>query len=245
MQIGAQLFTVRDFCKTLDDFSETLKKVADIGYKSVQVSATCEFEPEWLKKELDKNGLVCAITHTKPDKIAADPEAVARDHKVFGCKNVGIGSYSVCTAFDEFKEKFLPAAKVLKNNGCYLMYHNHDKEFSKVDGKLVLDMITEAFAPDELGITLDTFWVQAGGADPAYWLNRLSGRTPCVHFKDMSYGRKMEPIGYGNMNYEAILKACVDNNVEYGFVEQDNCNGEDPFECLKKSYDYLTSMGFK
>ena len=41
MKIGAQLFTVRDFTKTLDDFAETLKKIADIGYTTVQVSGTC------------------------------------------------------------------------------------------------------------------------------------------------------------------------------------------------------------
>ena len=29
MKIGAQLFTVRDFTRTLDDFAETLKKIAD------------------------------------------------------------------------------------------------------------------------------------------------------------------------------------------------------------------------
>ena len=41
MIIGAQLYTRRDFCRNLDDFSENLKKVADIGYTSVQVSGTC------------------------------------------------------------------------------------------------------------------------------------------------------------------------------------------------------------
>ena len=35
MEIGAQLYTVRDFCKTTEDFSQTLKKIADIGYKNV------------------------------------------------------------------------------------------------------------------------------------------------------------------------------------------------------------------
>ena len=40
MDIGAQLFTVRDYCKNLDDFAETLQKVADIGYSTVQVSGT-------------------------------------------------------------------------------------------------------------------------------------------------------------------------------------------------------------
>ena len=32
MKIGAQLFTLRDYCKIPEDFAETLKKVADIGY---------------------------------------------------------------------------------------------------------------------------------------------------------------------------------------------------------------------
>ena len=48
MQIGAQFFTVRNQCQTLDDFALTLRKVADIGYTTVQLSATCPFEPEWM-----------------------------------------------------------------------------------------------------------------------------------------------------------------------------------------------------
>ena len=57
MKIGAQLFTVRDFTKTLDDFAETLKKIADIGYTTVQVSGTCPFEAEWLRDRLKETGL--------------------------------------------------------------------------------------------------------------------------------------------------------------------------------------------
>lgn len=57
MRIGAQLYTVRDFCKTLEDFSETLKRIADIGYTTVQVSGTCDFEPRWLDDELKGTAL--------------------------------------------------------------------------------------------------------------------------------------------------------------------------------------------
>ena len=63
MQIGAQLYTVREHARNLDDFSETLKKIADIGYKTVQVSGTCAYEAAWLKEQLDANGLKCVITH--------------------------------------------------------------------------------------------------------------------------------------------------------------------------------------
>ena len=51
MKIGAQLFSVREHMKNLADFEETLKKIADIGYTSVQVSGSCEYEAEWLAEK--------------------------------------------------------------------------------------------------------------------------------------------------------------------------------------------------
>lgn len=91
-------------------------------------------------------------------------------------------------------------------------------------------------------------WVMAGGADPAAWLRKLKGRVDCVHFKDMVYAPedhavRMAPIGQGNMNYAEILKACEDANVRYGYVEQDNCYGEDPVACLRQSYEWFRAQG--
>ena len=37
--VGAQLYTVRQSTQTIADIAETLKKVADIGYTAVQISA--------------------------------------------------------------------------------------------------------------------------------------------------------------------------------------------------------------
>ena len=45
MKIGAQLYTVREHTQNLKDFAETLKKVAEIGYTTVQVSTNCAIEP--------------------------------------------------------------------------------------------------------------------------------------------------------------------------------------------------------
>ena len=63
MEIGAQFYTVRQSCQNLTDFAETLKKVADIGYRNVQISGTCPYPAEWLKENLEKNGLKCVLTH--------------------------------------------------------------------------------------------------------------------------------------------------------------------------------------
>ena len=46
------------------------------------------------------------------------------------------------------------------------------------------------------------------------------------------------------MDFDKIIKACADAGTEYLLVEQDDCNGEDPFACLEKSYQFLTSRGF-
>ena len=49
LQIGAQYYTIRDFCQTLEDFRESCKKVAEIGYKTVQLSGIGDFKAEEIK----------------------------------------------------------------------------------------------------------------------------------------------------------------------------------------------------
>ena len=249
MKTGAQLYTVRGFTQTLESFSETLKKVADMGYRTVQVSGTCEFEAGWLKNELIKNGLECAVTHTPPQKLLNEPEKVAEEHLEFGCRYAGLGWNAFNLAEgdtpEKFVEKYLPVSKKLYDNGVKFMYHNHDQEFQKVGGRLIIDILADAFPEELMGFIVDTFWVQASGADPALWIKKLSGRCPCIHLKDFSYGRKFAPIGEGNMNFPAIFYAAEEAGTEYMLVEQDDCYGEDPFDCLKRSYDYLKANGFE
>ena len=245
MQLGAQFYTIRDFCKDTDSLAESLKKVADIGYKTVQLSGICAYDADWMKEELRKNGLTCVLTHTPLDKIKGETDQVIKDNKTLGLDLVGIGGYygynnGITTIIDEFKD----AVQKIKANGMRLTYHNHDHEFVKVDGKVILEHVSEFFGPDEMAFTLDTYWVQSGGADPVMWLNKLKGRTPCIHLKDCGYGPTMLPIGEGNINFDRVFAAAEAAGTEFMLVEQDNCNGEDPFDCLKRSYDYLHACGF-
>lgn len=258
MELGAQLFTVRDYTKDLDSFAETLKKTADIGYKNVQVSATCDFEGEWLKEQLDKNGLKCVVTHTPKEQLLSDPEAAARKHSIFDCDNVGLGYYKFgddCLAdYKEFKRLYMPVAKRITAVGKRFMYHNHNSEFKRLpDGKRVIDCIIEDFPENEIGFILDTFWIQAGGGDPAQWIEKLKGRIPCIHLKDFCY-RSGTPVkfsnyfavvGEGNINFDRVFEKAESSDVKYMLVEQDDCYGEDPFECLKRSYQNLCSYGFR
>ncbi len=249
MEIGVQFYTLREFCENLDDFSETLKKVADIGYKNVQISGTCDYSAEWLNAELKKNGLKCVITHTAPQKLQQELSKTIEDHSIFGCDNIGLGFYrfdenNKDENYDNFLKVYSPIAKTISESGKYFMYHHHDQEFKKHGDKIILELLAEKFSPEQLGVTLDTFWVQVGGGDQGYWLERLAGRVPCIHLKDYAYGRKMAVIGEGNINFDRVFKKAEAAGTKYMLVEQDDCNGENPFDCLKRSYAYLRSRGF-
>ena len=118
MKIGAQFYTIRDYCKTLEDFSESLKKVADIGYSTVQISGTCAFDAQWLKEELDKNGLKCVITHTAVPRLLNETVAVCDEHKIFGAGCVGLGMHKMPgedleAEYAQFLELYKPVAKTI------------------------------------------------------------------------------------------------------------------------------------
>lgn len=249
MTLGAQLYTARDYCKNLEDFGETLKKIADIGYTTVQVSGVCEYTPEWLKEQLDKTGLKCVLTHSPVDKLKDQTEEVIRAHKLFDCPYIGLGYYRFHaeseTEVEDFKNIVTPFAEAFKKAGKYFMYHNHAFEFKKFMGSTVWEHILEAVPADLMGITLDTYWVQVGGADPSWWIRRLAGRLPCIHLKDCGYKQSMQVVGEGNMNFEGILAAAEEAGTKYLLVEQDDCNGEDPLDCLKRSYNNLRAMGLQ
>lgn len=263
MKIGAQLYTVHDYTKNLDDFAEALRKIAEIGYKYVQVSGTCEFEAEWLKAELEKNGLECVLTHTNQRKIANEIQKVMADHKVFGCKYIGIGGIeglwdkekTLEECYTVFQNDYAKNFEILRDNGFYFMYHNHDLEFIplKGDKEILIKRMAREYPADCLGFVVDTHWVQRGGLDPADFIRNLKGRVPCVHFKDFIITRTKEDIheprfavvGEGVLDFKKIIEACEYAGTEFVLVEQDNCYGEDPFECLRRSYNNLKEMGLE
>lgn len=252
MKIGAQLFTVRMFIQTREDFQETIRRIADMGYHYVQLSGMGnEITAEFAKEVCDKYGVKIVLTHVNADRILYDTETLIKEHKVMGCQYIGLGcmpeKYHDSEWIARFVKDFQKPARKIKEAGMLLMYHNHDLEFEKVNGKFLMEILLENFAPDELGITLDTYWVQTAGADVIEWVERCKGRIPCAHLKDRMVlpGREevMAPVMEGAMNFRGILKALEKSGCQYALVEQDSCM-QSPFLCLKKSYENLSSLGY-
>ena len=248
MKIGAQLYTVREFTQNEKDFAETIGKVAQIGYKCVQISAVGPSVTARAAADICAGyGLGIVVTHTDPARIKDETDAVIESHKIMGAGYVGIGSMPPqyrggADGVRRFISEYRPVSAKLRDAGIKLMYHNHDFEYEKWEGKNIMDWLAEGFAPDELGFILDTYWVQAAGADPVQWLTKLSGRVDVIHFKDMSMSggeRRMCEIMEGNLNWDAIYGACEKAGVKWAMVEQDDCYGADPFGCLRVSYENI------
>lgn len=257
MEIGIQFYTLRDYCQNLSDFAETLKKVADIGYKNIQVSCVCDYEPEWLKEQLDKNGLKCVLTHTPVPQLTGDAAKVCRHHEIIGCDYVGLGFYDFSLTkegqtYSDYVRTYEPVIRGIRENGKIFMHHHHAKEFLKLpNGNLVIEQMAEDFDASEFGFILDTFWVQAAGGNPAEWIEKFAGRVPVIHLKDYAvnedfkeFNDNIAVLGEGNINFERVFEAAEKSGVKYMLVEQDNCHGKNPFDCIRRSYDYLKSYGF-
>ena len=253
MLLGAQSYTVRAFTQTERDFRIAMQRIAAIGYTSVQLSAIGPMEPKTIKSICDENGLAIVLTHTNPERILADVDAVIREHDILGCEYIGIGSmpdrYRSEDWISQFAADFTAPAQKMRGAGKLLMYHNHNFEWERLsNGKTMMDVLLESMPADIMGITLDTYWVQAAGADVYAFMEKVSDRIPCVHLKDMAvkgFEQRMAAIGEGNLDFSRILAFLKRlNKTKHLLVEQDNCYGDSPFACLKRSYDYVKGLGY-
>jgi len=248
--IGAQFFTIRDYCQTLDDFDSSCKKVSEIGYKNVQLSGIGDFEGKDIKKILDKYNLKVVCTHRPPANYLENIEREIEFHKAIGCNICGIGAMPGLNVEDEtvsaFIENFSVVCEKLRKHNLVFAYHNHAFEFEKKNNQFVFDILTNGIKCDNFKFILDVYWLSYAGINPSKFIRERKGKIACVHFKDLAIKNNVpcySEIGNGNLDWNDIISACEEAEVEFAVVEQDICDG-DPFESLKISYDFLLTKNF-
>ena len=250
--VGAQLFTLRNFTQTPKDFDRTVSRVAAMGYRTVQLSAVGDSVTPPIAREIcDKYGVQIVLTHSKVERILHDTENLIHDHEIMGCRYIGLGSmpekYQDPEWIENFIEDFRGPLDMIRDAGMLFMYHNHDLDFYKANGKYLLDYLLDGFAPDELGVTLDTYWLATAAVDPAEWIEKCADRIPCVHLKDRKVTKDhteiMAPVMEGNINFKRVMDALEKTSCKYALVEQDVCE-ESPFEALRISRENLKTLGY-
>jgi sugar phosphate isomerase/epimerase len=246
-QVAVQLYTLRDQLTTPEDYQESLQKVADIGYKSVQVSGPRPISESQIAALCAEKGLVINSSHEDSELILTNPEKVVENLEAFGCrytaypypKDIDFSSRDSVKALIEGLDA---SGKVLADAGKVLTYHNHALELEMLDGMPILEIIYGQTDPRYLQGEIDTYWIHAGGSSPQAWCARLRDRLPLLHIKDYAIADDGKPrfaeIGQGELDFQTIIATAEASGCQWFIVEQDTCPG-DPFVSLEMSFKYI------
>ena len=249
MKLGAQFFSIRDKNTTPEGLYNSFKEMSDIGYKTAQMSAICQIEPERLKGYSEEFSLPIVCTHSPLSRILEDTDNLIKEHKIYGCDTVGLGmmpkeyhgSYELTK---EFLNKLKEPIKRIEGEGLKFAYHNHAFEFVSDKGTLLFDLFINEIP--SLNFILDTYWVKYAGYDYLHYIKLLGKeRIQNVHFKDMKTEPQGEicPCGEGVIDFKPLIKLCDELGIPNALVEQDNAPSfESSYEQMKISFNNLIPL---
>jgi sugar phosphate isomerase/epimerase len=248
MKKGYQLYSAREKCETPEGLISVLKQLALFGYDGVEFFDYRNIPADELKAILRENHLVSPNSH-----VALDRWRNNLDGEIQYALTAGIAALTIPYIVPERRTeadyrnllKEIPKyAATCEAAGIRFCYHNHDFEFSKLDGQYVLDVLLSA--DKRLMFELDTFWAFFAGEDPCNYLKKYAGRVPYIHIKDYIDKNTTPPVfcalGEGNMENDGLLKAAAECEVGWIVVEQDNSR-IDVMESARISVEYLIKKG--
>jgi sugar phosphate isomerase/epimerase len=261
-RVGVQLYTVRTLMEK--DFDGTLASIAAIGYKEVEFAGYFNRTPEQVKDVLTRNNLTSPSAHIDYGNLTGDAWLKA----IETAKTIG-HQYLINAWVDEsirnqpgswqkIAETFNQAGQVSKKAGIQFAYHNHNFEYTAVDGKLPYDLLLESCDANLVKMEMDLCWISAAGKDPLDYFKRYPGRFPLVHVKGLTRipeasGDTAVPIDkvlpditeVGTrdvINWKRIFAHAKEAGIEHYFVEHDV--PKSPLDSLKSSYEYVSTLQF-
>lgn len=247
-QIGLQLYTVRD--QLAQDFSGTLRRVAEMGYAGVETAFFSEeIAPDVAGRELRALGLTVLAAHTAPP-LGESREGALRMADALGCRRIiwhgwpRDPRYDTLDGIGRLAEEFNAAGAAAVAAGLEFGIHNHWWECEPIEGELPYRLLLAELDPDIL-FELDAYWARVAGLDPAAVAAELGARLPLLHLKDgpavQEEPRRMTALGTGALDIPPIIRAAGDG-LEWAIVELDRTE-TDVFEAVAESYRYLTDQG--
>ncbi|MBR6713269.1 MAG: TIM barrel protein [Selenomonadaceae bacterium] len=156
-------------------------------------------------------------------------------------------------------------AAAAKKWGVRAVVHPHAGGYIEFADEI--DKVMADLPADIVGLCLDTGHLRYSQMDPVEWLRKYADRLDYVHFKDINgkiYNEVMNehirffegcgkgsmcPIGEGILDYPAIYKLLTEEIHYAGYItieqERDPRNVATSLRDVKKSVDYLKSLGFE
>ena len=253
IKVGIQSYTIRDYCKTIEDIDKTLAELASWGVKDIQISGIGKVDWNELAETVKKYDMTVCVTHTPFERMMKETDAVIDEHLNLGCDCLGIGAMpGEYERTEEGVEKFMadliPVAKRMRERGVHLAYHNHDFDLKLFGEKSILDRMLELDS-DLLWFIPDVAWLQIAGENPAEYLKKMQGRVKVLHFKDYNPVEGQEhpwaftELGKGVVDLPACYETAKEMGIPYIMFEQDNNWTVDAMQSSKEAFEYMKKLG--
>lgn len=259
--VGLQLYSIRDAMD--QDVPGSLKKVADMGYKFLEMAGYSDgkfygYTPEEFKKMANDLGMEVLSSHTmvEAEGITIDNAKIMADaHAELGVKycvqpwvnepDRNIESYK--KMIGDWNE----VGRIMKDVGIQFGYHNHNFEFLNIDGIVpYYDLFLPEMDADLITMEIDLYWVTKAGQDPVEMFEKYPGRFQLFHLKDMYTETPpyfdvikddISPVGAGLIDFKRVMAAKDLAGMKYFFVEDDNQGNGKPFEGIQTSITNITT----
>jgi sugar phosphate isomerase/epimerase len=235
MPLGFQVWTLRD--KLVKDFPGTLKMMAGLGYKTVEMCSPPGYESNGfgplmklkaseMKQIINDAGLSCLSSHYGMGELREHLEERIEFALELGQKQMILASFGLpqgaslsdwLKAADELNEIGLKARKA----GIRMGFHNHNTEFAQLGGKLIYDELMNRFDPECIKMQFQVAVIELGFKASAYF-TKYPGRFISAHLADWSPElKKGVPLGQGIVDWKEFFKAAKTGGVKNIFVEMD------------------------
>ena len=214
--VGLQLYTMGEQLGA--DFNGTLKKIADIGYKEVELADAYKKPASEIRSAFSNAGLTCRSAHMFD--FSKTPAQFMDFVQEVGAKYVITSFNPPPSAMESFKsgkpdmKAFLKALEDMtlddykrsadtcnalgeeaKKHGLQYAYHNHNLEFKKLGGSTAYDLLLSSTDPELVKMELDCGWMAAAGYDPVAYLNKYPKRYRLLHIKAFKAGPPSLSLG--------------------------------------------------
>jgi sugar phosphate isomerase/epimerase len=241
--VGLELFSVRKALQ--EDLTGTVKKVAAMGYEDVEFFSPyfswTEAQAKDMRKLMDDVGIKCLSTHNSLANYKPENVQKAIDYnKILGTHFVVIASSGKPQNLDDWKkiaETLAEGHGKLKAAGLRGGYHNHQAEFTPLEGKRPIEVIA-ANTPKDFMLQLDLGTCVEMGSDPVAWINANPGRINSLHLKDWSKAKGYRVLpGEGEVPWKQVFAAAEKTGgVEFYLMEQEGSDLSE-FETAQKCLD--------
>ncbi|MFW6275984.1 MAG: sugar phosphate isomerase/epimerase family protein [bacterium] len=253
-EIGLQLYSLRD--AMADNPKETVQKVGQMGYTFVEAAGYADgkfydMEPAEFQSLVEESGMEFISSHTGqalPDSAAWDETMAWWDQCIDAHVRAGVNyivqpwmddkGYDSLEGLKQYCEYFNAVGEKCRNKGILFGYHNHDGEFSELEGEIIYDFMLQNTNPENVFFQLDLYWIKEGGKNAVDYFNKYPGRFLHWHVKD-----EKELGASGEMDFESSFALADEAGVEYLIVEVEKYDF-DPLVSVEKSLEYLQNADF-